>query len=156
MTVIGIEVNIDTSKAVGSLDKFMKKEVGRLISKEVSQQLVEQMKSRVPFWNWNLYKSIQSRQTKEGYNIYMNFYGRFVEEGHRITTVNPLLTHWAFAKISNPVAFFRMIYYSHKFGRDYKAHPHPFIQPSIDYVVKDLDTTSINIVNKTLKESGFK
>ena len=161
MTVIGIEINIDASKAMNSLDRFMKKEVGRLISKEVAHQLVEQMKSRVPFWRWNLYNSIQSRQTRDGYHIQMLQYGLWLEKGHKINVMTPLLSMWAFAKIADPVAFARMIYYrshgSYKFPKSpYETHPHPFIQPSIDYVAKDLDTTSIKIINKALKESGFK
>lgn len=153
--VTGIEIRIN-DKATPALERFMNKQVGKIISKEVAHQLVEQMKSMVPFWNWNLYNSIQSRPTKNGYNISMLFYGRFVETGHKIKSMNPLLTHWAFAKIANPTAFFRMIYYSHRMGMDYQAKAHPFIQPSIDYVVSNLEPISVNIVNKTLKESGFK
>lgn len=157
--MIGISITVNTKNATNAIDKFISKNVGMRIAKEANRQLVENMKSLVPIWNSNLHDSIQGYQTKNGYVIRMNFYGRFVEKGHRITTVTPLLRNWAYTAtepLRDPEGFLSAITFMNKLGMSYKAKEHPFIQPSIDMLQANLDSTSINIVNKTLKESGFK
>ena len=155
--MIGVQIKID-DKATPCLERFMKKEVGKIIAKEVNKQLVEQMKSRVPYWKGNLMKSIQGYETKQGYNIHMNFYGPLLERGHFIPPVKiPYLWNWAFSKLGKRAWFFL----AHQMKWGHRVLPggyrgQLFIQPSIDYVLSNIDSTSINIINKALKESGFK
>jgi len=155
--VTGIEIRIN-DKATPALERFMNKKVGKIIAKEVNQQLVEQMKSLAPFWQGNLQKSIEGYQTRDGYNIRMNFYGLMFERGHFIPPGRiPLVWTWAWAKLSGNAHYFL----SHQIAFGHRVLPggykqQLFIQPSIDYVVSKLEPISVDIVNKTLKESGFK
>ena len=111
------------------------------------------MKSFAPFWKGNLKKSIQGYKTRNGYVVHMNFYGRMVDEGHFIKVAVPYLKSWGFAKLSNPQRFFRMIYWSNKNGTPYRAKAQPFIQPAIDLVESNIDSISVDIINKTRKEA---
>ena len=154
--MIEVKLEVDSKNATNAIDRFMNKNVGMVLGNEISQQLVEEMKSLVPVWHGNLKKSIQSVKTNNGYYIKMNFYSRFLEEGHKITIATPTLKNWAFTKpIPKPDAFLRMIYWSNALHTPYYARPHEFIQPSIDKVMSGFDTTSIKVIRKTLKESGF-
>lgn len=155
--ITGVEVRIN-DKATPALERFMNKQVGKLIAKEVNKQLVEQMKSLAPYWQGNLQKSIQGYQTKNGYSIKMYFYGPMFERGHFIPPgrINQVW-NWAFSKLGGRAFYFL----SHQIAFGHRVLPggymqQKFIQPSIDNVVSKLEPISVDIINKTLKESGFK
>jgi len=140
------------------LANYKKKNSAREICRENAQDLVQMMKSIVPYWHGNLMKSIQSRQTIDGYNIHMNFYGRFLEEGHMIPkgATHPFLRLWAMEKLGEGL-------YGNWAGRwlgiiksrGWKVQAQPFIRPAVAAVTANLPYKSIKIVVKNLKECGF-
>lgn len=146
--MISIEIHGD-KELLAKMKKLERANPAKAICKEMAQFLVFNLKSRVPFWTGNLMKSIQSRMTIDGYNIQMESYAEGLEFGHGPVEVNPLIIAWAFEKSRAP---FKAIETLVTVG----AKKHPFIQPSIDAVMKELEPTSMSVLNRTLKESGFR
>jgi len=145
-----IEIKGDLSK----IERFKRKNPADNVAKEIAQRLVEETKSTAPYWKGNLQKSIQSRQTKNGYNIWMNYYARGLEEGHTIQAgLQPLMLKWwsreKFGLELGQAFMTRLLFHS------FTAKAHPFIQPSIDKVMKDFDNISFQVLNKTKKEVGI-
>jgi HK97 gp10 family phage protein len=140
---------------IEKLKKLGIKNPAWLICKEATQEIVENMKARVPVWQGNLQKSIFAKPTKEGYEIEMNFYGRMVEEGHKISPSlarHPLLQAWARERYGAEEGM-EWIAKVSRVGAT--AWPQPFIRPSVDEVTANLDNISISVLGKTIKEVGL-
>ena len=134
------------------LDRLMTSHLDRKVCKEIADELVSSMKTLVPFWHGFLQQSIRAKPVSDGYDIGMNFYGRFVEMGtaaHIVSDKNYLLKAWAGSKGINWNILKTII-------AKHGTKAHPFIQPSIDYVMANFDNMALRIVNKTIRESGFR
>ena len=151
--MIAVEVKVSGVKELDEkLGRFRGKKPGLRIAKEVADDMVVNMRSLVPYWHGNLQKSIKVVPHENGYSINMNFYGRFVESGtapHTVSINNYLFRAWALSK--------GIPWESLRKGVALRGTlPHPFIEPSVDASLYAFDRRAISVLNKTLKESGFR
>lgn len=140
-------------KTLTKLGKLRKIGLGRRVAKELAQRLVEETKSRAPYWRGDLMKSIQSRQTNVGYNITMLDYGAKLETGFQLTEVTPILKEWAFDtenKLETPQSFLNVVA-----TKGHYVQPRFFISGSINKIISDFDNIASFEVKNVIKEAGL-
>jgi hypothetical protein len=155
MTVSMVEVRVTGLKELNQKRKRLdEKKPGLRICGELAKQMVQNMKSLAPYWSGTLMKSIQSRQTKEGYNIHMVEYGRYIDRGVApnrlyLPAYAPRFQLWTAAHGFNWSTMRRTVAME-------GISAQPFIQPSVEGAMAVFDTTAVTVMNKTIKEAGFR
>lgn len=122
------------------------------IIREVSDTLADKMRSLVPYWHGSLQSSIMAIPKEDNQiEIQIYFYWKFVEQGHQVHSINPKLKGWIIQKVGQE-------YYGAVASRMIigGAKPHPFVQPSIEYVKEHLGEIIEKNIQKNLSSYGFR
>ncbi len=141
-------------------------EVGKRITKEMSEDIAEGMRERVNVWHGNLKGSITTEEIEDGNVVKAAFYGKFLESGHKVlgekalekerrfgikAKVSPKFMGWAREKAGSVEGGKFLINALIKTG----VKPHPFIEPAIKNTINKFEVIAGKEIKIAIKKAGI-